>query len=69
MLCAGYTEKNVFVNDRDACSGDSGSPIIHTASGVVIGLVLLGMPCGKDGAPGMYASVDGLREFIEEHME
>jgi secreted trypsin-like serine protease len=69
MLCAGYTEKTAFVNDRDSCAGDSGGPIIHTAIGAVVGVVSLGMPpCGKDGAPGVYANVRGLREFIEEHM-
>lgn len=44
------------------------TPIIHTASGAVIGLVSFGMPCGEDGAPGVCASVSGLKNFIEEHM-
>jgi secreted trypsin-like serine protease len=29
MLCADYTKKTIFVNDCDACSGDSGGPIVH----------------------------------------
>ncbi|KAF3033306.1 hypothetical protein E8E12_000872 [Didymella heteroderae] len=68
MFCAGYTKNTVFVNDQDACPGDSGGPIVHTASGAVIGLVSLGMPCGEDGAPGVYANIAGLRDFIDKHM-
>ena len=61
-------DDDVYVNDRGGCKGDSDGPIVHAASGVLLGVILAGMPDCEDGAPNVYANIEELRDFIENHM-
>ena len=68
MLCAGAE----FSDDiTDTCQGDSGGPMVVANSGgyVQIGIVSFGgtetgPPCGDPDAPGVYADVSALADFI-----
>jgi transmembrane serine protease 5 (spinesin) len=74
QICAGaQTEPN-----RDACAGDSGSPVLD-ASGVQVALVSYGggpgekmegpgRMCGDPNFPGVYARVAAFHDFIVEHV-
>ena len=59
MLCAGAP-------GRDSCQGDSGGPLIADAAGswVQVGLVSFGEGCARHGFPGVYAQIEGMRDFI-----
>ncbi|XP_050732360.1 trypsin alpha-3-like [Eriocheir sinensis] len=61
MLCAGDL-------GRDACTGDSGGPLMGKVEGeegmVVFGLVSFGHGCGMKEFPGGYTSLAPFREWI-----
>jgi secreted trypsin-like serine protease len=59
MLCAGAP-------GRDSCQGDSGGPLIANNGGawVEVGLVSFGEGCARRGFPGVYAEIEGMRDFI-----
>lgn len=65
VLCAGG-ERGV-----DACSGDSGSPLIVVdpyGRDVLVGLVSAGFGCGQAGVPGFYTHVAMELDFILGHV-
>ena len=59
MLCAGDP-------GRDSCQGDSGGPLIADNAGtwVQVGTVSFGEGCARRGFPGVYAQIEGMRDFI-----
>lgn len=59
MFCAGLA-----AGGKDSCSGDSGGPIIDTATGVLIGLVSWGQGCAEAGFAGVYARVGNYVNYI-----
>lgn len=68
MVCAGFTEDGFYVNDHDSCPGDSGGPLADSNTDILMGVVSFGLPCGAHGAPGVYANIASLREYIDENM-
>ncbi|MCX6050749.1 MAG: serine protease [Chloroflexi bacterium] len=64
-LCAGYKEGGI-----DACTGDSGGPLIawdaSTKSWVQIGIVSWGKGCAEQGLFGVYTRVDSFANWIAE---
>ncbi|XP_061393057.1 trypsin-1-like [Musca vetustissima] len=50
MLCAGYMS-----GGRDACSADSGGPLV--CDDTLVGIVSFGVGCAKPGFPGVYTNV------------
>jgi trypsin len=50
VVCAGFLEPG-----KDACQGDSGSPL--AIEGVLVGLVSFGVGCGSSNYPGFYTNV------------
>ncbi|TYZ66985.1 hypothetical protein PybrP1_001702 [[Pythium] brassicae (nom. inval.)] len=62
MLCAGGEPA------RDACKGDSGSPLVYYSGGatpVLVGVVSTGRNgCGTPGVPGIYGFVAEMQAFI-----
>ncbi|XP_026871476.1 trypsin-like [Electrophorus electricus] len=61
MLCAGHPE-----GGQDACSSDSGSPLV--CYGEVHGLVSWGRGCGLPGYPGVYTKVCEFLYWIRDVM-
>lgn len=66
MLCAGGEPA------RDACTGDSGSPLVYYPSGmsspVLVGVVSTGRNgCGTPGVPGIYGFVSEMQAFISSY--
>ncbi|XP_053182900.1 transmembrane protease serine 11G-like [Scomber japonicus] len=59
MFCAGYMD-----GGRDACNGDSGSPLV--CLGEVYGLVSWGQGCALPGYPGVYVKVCEFLYWIED---
>ncbi|MEQ2299519.1 hypothetical protein AMECASPLE_015990 [Ameca splendens] len=59
MVCAGYMD-----GGRDACNGDSGSPLVCV--GEVHGLVLWGQGCAQPNYPGVYVKVCEFVYWIED---
>ncbi|RWS11586.1 trypsin-1-like protein, partial [Dinothrombium tinctorium] len=61
-LCAGHLK-----GGKDACGGDSGSPLVTLINGkaVLIGLVAYGKKCAMPNAPGVYTEVAFFRKWIE----
>ncbi|XP_048522748.1 trypsin-1-like [Dendroctonus ponderosae] len=59
MVCAGFTE-----GGQDACSGDSGGPLM--VDGYLTGIVSWGNGCARAGFPGVYASVPHFVPWIKE---
>ena len=59
MLCAAAP-------GRDSCQGDSGGPLIADDAGtwVQVGLVSFGEGCARRNFPGVYAQIEGMRDFI-----
>uniref|UniRef100_A0A8C9SLR9 trypsin n=1 Tax=Scleropages formosus TaxID=113540 RepID=A0A8C9SLR9_SCLFO len=62
MFCAGYMD-----GGRDACNGDSGSPLV--CLGEVHGLVSWGQGCAQPGYPGVYTKVCEFIPWIKETMD
>lgn len=72
MICAGAIEAD---GTTDTCQGDSGGPMLVSSGGsyVQVGIVSFGgtetgPACGDPEAPGVYASVAALADFIGEHV-
>ncbi|CAK6982104.1 trypsin-like [Scomber scombrus] len=59
MFCAGYMD-----GGRDACNGDSGSPLV--CRGEVYGLVSWGQGCALPNYPGVYVKVCEFLYWIED---
>lgn len=59
MLCAGYAQGGI-----DSCQGDSGGPLVSTVTGKQIGVVSWGAGCAQPNAPGVYAKVNKVDEWI-----
>lgn len=62
MLCA-------YEDGTDTCQGDSGGPLFTFLNGepVLVGVVSWGYKCAYEGAPGVYARVAVLRDFIDNN--
>jgi len=64
MICAGTT-----VGKIDACQGDSGGPMVWldpaTSQVQVIGLVSFGFSCAQPNAPGVYARLTSVMDWIK----
>ncbi|MCG8415488.1 MAG: serine protease [Pseudomonadales bacterium] len=72
MICAGAVEEG---GTTDTCQGDSGGPMLVSSGSnyVQVGIVSFGgtetgPACGDPEAPGVYASVSALADFIAEHV-
>ncbi|XP_026485649.1 trypsin-1-like [Vanessa tameamea] len=68
MLCAGFPE----TAHKDACTGDSGGPLInenseHTYD--LIGIVSWGYGCARKGYPGVYTRVTKYLDWIRDNTE
>lgn len=74
QFCAGAND----APDRDACGGDSGSPVLD-AAGAQVGLVSYGggpgskmsgpgRECGDPDYPGVYARVSAFADYIKERV-
>lgn len=64
MICAG----GMIANKRDACSGDSGGPLIMDTSGngqmSLVGVVSFGNDCAVQGYPGIYTKLSNYYDWI-----
>ena len=58
MLCAG-------AQGRDSCQGDCGGPMVTLTDG---GVVSLGRGCAMETAPGVYARVTHVMDWIQENI-
>ncbi|CAG0888082.1 unnamed protein product [Cyprideis torosa] len=60
-ICAGY--KN---GGKDSCQGDSGGPLVINFGGeaTVVGVVSSGVGCARKNAPGIYADVAAVSDWI-----
>jgi len=66
MLCAGQLE-----GGKDACSGDSGGPLIQKMSDgsmVQMGIVSFGAGCARANRPGVYTRLSTFAEWIDEQI-
>nr|WP_310524970.1 serine protease [Polymorphobacter sp.] len=65
-LCAGG------VAGKQACSGDSGGPMVwqppRSRDWVLVGIVSRGQDCGKDGVPSVYSDVAFFKDWIDKTM-
>ena len=61
MVCAGFS-----AGGRDACSGDSGGPLI--VNGVLAGVTSWGLGCAQPHFYGVSISVGQLRTWIDSYV-
>ncbi|GBP15045.1 Trypsin-7 [Eumeta japonica] len=68
MLCAGYPT----TAEKDACTGDSGGPLIADTGKRVyelIGVVSWGYGCARKGFPGIYTRVSKYLDWIKDNTD
>ncbi|KAF9693300.1 hypothetical protein EKO04_008625 [Ascochyta lentis] len=53
---------------KDACTGDSGGPMIDASTGVLTGVASFGWQCARADSPGVYVRVGAVRDFIDKHL-
>jgi trypsin len=59
-ICAG-----VAPGGKDSCSGDSGSPLLDSATKVQYGIVSFGVGCARTNSPGVYTRISAFSDWIE----
>lgn len=66
--CKGAIETTVCAggDNKDACRGDSGGPLIDQETGQIVGVVSTGFACGLVG--GLYTRVGAFIPFINENL-
>lgn len=62
MMCAG-----VPGGGKDSCQGDSGGPIVDQ-DGNLVGVVSWGYGCAREGFPGVYSRVSGVKDWIDQNV-
>lgn len=62
MLCSGYLD----VGGRDACSGDSGGPLLH--NNAVVGITSFGENCAHDYYPGVNVRISNYISWIQNNV-
>jgi secreted trypsin-like serine protease len=60
VICAGSP-----VAGQDACTWDSGGPLVRLSDRAVVGIVSRGYGCGLKGVPGIYTRISSYRQWIE----
>jgi hypothetical protein len=60
VICAGSP-----VAGQDACTWDSGGPLVRISDRALVGIVSRGYGCGLKGVPGIYTRVSSYRAWIE----
>eukprot|EP00980_Cylindrotheca_fusiformis_P004628 scaffold990_cov108-Cylindrotheca_fusiformis.AAC.5 len=65
MICAGKRE-----GGKDACHGDSGSPLLSYETGkfVQVGVVSFGSGCARADRPGVYSRVSVANEWVHQQI-
>jgi hypothetical protein len=61
VICAGSTEAG-----QDACTWDSGGPLVRASDRALVGLVSRGYGCGLKDVPGIYTRISSYRRWIEK---
>jgi hypothetical protein len=60
VICAGSP-----VAGQDACTWDSGGPLVRLSDRALVGIVSRGYGCGLKGVPGIYTRISSYRQWIE----
>jgi trypsin len=63
MLCASHP-----LPGHDSCPGDSGGPLLDTATGTEVGIVSFGKGCGDPNYPGVYTRVSAYTNWIHDRI-
>jgi hypothetical protein len=61
VICAGSPEAG-----QDACTWDSGGPLVRDSDQALVGLVSRGYGCGLKDVPGIYTRISSYRRWIEK---